>query len=212
MAIRVDPVDVDMATFLDESEGDVESTGDNQARPAHGNVEARRLRKLLLEFATEAERIKGEIYGAAAVADRWNKKLVMSNDLVLMEMHEDGPATDITNMVNMANTTGMDAKEALDASRHTCAKCGYAAKGFSDVILKDVTASGHAYWCRQCYSDSCRGDVDDDRAWRNAEGDDMELPYNQFKKDKGCNEGMGPHHVEGHAENSPRQPRQKVLR
>ena len=69
---------------------------------------------------------------------------------------------------------------------------GYAAKGFSEVILKDVTASGHAYWCRQCYSDSCKDDVEDHRAWRNAEGDDMELPLNQFKKDKSSSEGR-PH-------------------
>ena len=115
--------------------------------------------------------------------------MVMSNDLVLMEMHEDGPATDITNMVSMANTTGMDAKEALDATRHTCANCGYAAKGYSEVILKDVTEKGHVYWCRKCYSNSCKDDAEDQRARRSADGDDMELPYNQFKRDKGSNEG-----------------------
>ena len=87
------------------SEGDVEDTGDNPERPAHGNEEARKLRMLLLEFTTEAEKIKGRVYGAEAVEKRWNKHLVMSTDGAIMEMHTDGSATDIANMVEMANTT-----------------------------------------------------------------------------------------------------------
>ena len=47
------------------------------------------------------------------------------------------------------------------------------------MILREVTGQEHVYWCRQCHSDACKDDVEDERAWRNPLGVDKELSTNQ---------------------------------
>ncbi len=98
--------------------------GDNPERSAQANEHARQLRAYLAEFTSEAERIKGIIYGEEARRTRWNKHLVMSDDLEVIERQEDGKAVNITEMVRMANTTGMDAAETVNAATHSCDNCG----------------------------------------------------------------------------------------
>ena len=82
----------------------------------------------------------------------------MSEDLVMFEVDEEGHASDIRNVLKYANTTGMDAKEALDATRFTCNMCNRKFNGFSEMILHDITPEAHHWWCRQCYSEECMDD------------------------------------------------------
>ncbi len=73
-------------------------------------------------------RIKGKVYGEEARQTRWSKLLVMSDDHTIIEMQSNGEAVDITVAVGMACTTGKDASEASDDTRHSCVKCGQAGK------------------------------------------------------------------------------------
>ena len=71
LAIRAGDGEEDLSSGM--SEGDMDEIGDNPERPEHGSEKAGVLRGLLLEFATEAERIKGNTHGADARQARWNK-------------------------------------------------------------------------------------------------------------------------------------------
>ena len=67
--------------------------------------------------------------------------------------------------------------------------------GHSNAILMDVDESGvHQYCFFMCYSKKCKDDPDDNRARRKSDTDweDKELSINQWRKDKGDNEGR-PH-------------------
>mgnify|MGYP000025575499 CR=1 FL=1 len=145
------------------------------------------LREKLLQFVTDAESIKGEVCGAKAVEERWSKRLVMSDDHTVIEIQPDGMAVDLTAAMAMACTAGFNADEALQAVSHTCVLCNEPKIGVSTVILLDVFEEAHVYWCRQCYSNSCRDNPQDPLARRKADGEekDVELPLNQWKKDKG---------------------------
>ena len=171
--------------YMDEmSQDDMARVGDNPDRPKAGSDNSRALREKLLTFVTEAEKIKGDVYGEKATEGRWNKWLVMSDDNVVIEVGPDGSMVDITAAKTMACTTGFNAEEALAAVSHTCVLCSEQKIGISSVILMDVTAEGHRHWCRQCYSKSCKDDPRDARAWRKKDGEetDTELPKNSGRR------------------------------
>ncbi len=88
--------------------------------PKKASEDARQIRACLAGFATEAERIKGRIYGPEERAARWDKHLVISLGLEVIEMQEDGTALSITEVLLMADTTGVDAAETLKPDRHSC--------------------------------------------------------------------------------------------
>ncbi len=77
----------------------------------------------------------------------------------------------------MACTTGFDADEALAPLSHKRDLCGESFVGISCMILMNVAAAGHTWWCRQCYSGDCKDNPEDKRAWRKKDGDmeDTEL-------------------------------------
>ena len=130
------------------SEGDMDDVGNNPSRPAAGNEHARVLREKLRAFVTEAEKIKGRVYGEAANEARWNRRLVMSEDNKVIEVGLDGTTTDLTAVLDIANSSGFLADEALQAVTNECKKCGEITFGHSSVILMDVDAGGvHQYWC-----------------------------------------------------------------
>mgnify|MGYP002811312805 CR=1 FL=1 len=143
----------------DVSTGDFVEVGDNPERSAQANEHARQLRAYLAEFTSEAERIKGRINGEEDRRARWNRHLVMSDDLAVIEMHEDGKALDITTVIRMANTTGMDAQEAGEATTHSCDSCGVSCLHLSGTILMGISEGRHAIFCRPCYSNVCTDDV-----------------------------------------------------
>ncbi len=94
----------------------------------------------------------------------------MSDDHTVIEMNPDGTAVDLIVAMAMACTSGLNADEALQAVSHTCVICGVPKIGISTVILMDVSAEGHIYWCRQCYSNSCKYYPQDLRARRKLHG------------------------------------------
>ncbi len=110
----------------------------------------------LLRFVTEAENIKGELYGAKAMVESWSKRLV--GDVGRPHGHRDTPRRFGG---AMACTSGFIADEALQAASHTCVICGVPKIGISTVMFMGVLAEGNLSWCRQCYSDACKDDPND---------------------------------------------------
>ena len=172
-AIKVDPPSNDSDDSADEEEA---LGGRRQA----GKEQGRLLRQQLVEHVTRAEKVKGEVYGTKATEARWNRRLVMSSDHQVLEVGPKGEMVDITVALAMAGTTGFDAAEALAAVMFCCSECGLQAVGNSKFILMKVTEE-HVYWCRQCYSNMCKDNIADGRAWRKrgAEPKDKELGLNQ---------------------------------
>ena len=150
----------------DVSIGDFVEVGDNPERSAQANEHARQLRAYLAEFTSEAERIKGRINGEEDRRARWNRHLVMSEDLEGIEVQEDGKAVNITEMIRMADTTGMDARETVKSTTHSCDNCGATHIPFSQTILMEISEGKRTIFCRPCYAEACRYDVEDARASR----------------------------------------------
>ena len=94
--------------------------GNNPLRSQAGNAKSAELRSYLGQLAAKAECIKGNIYSEEERELHWNRRLVMSSDLEVIEMQADGSAVNMTEVLIMANTTGMDAAETLSAARHSC--------------------------------------------------------------------------------------------
>ena len=118
---------------------------------------AQKLRENLQKWSTTSAKIRGEIYSKEATEERWNKAIVVSTDNKVMEFDAEGKLVDTTNALTMANTTGFDADEALKAVESTCQVCCSKGFGHSRFILMNAEKE-HEYWCRQCYSDSCKDD------------------------------------------------------
>ncbi len=114
----------------------------------------------------------------------------MSSDLEVIEMQEDGTAVNITEVLLMANTTGMGAAETLSAARHSCNCCKRTNVHFSQCILVNVIGGPRITICRQCYVETVKDDPEDFRASRGTapDGGDTELSSTQFRKDKADNE------------------------
>ena len=92
--------------------------------------------------------------------------MVMSDDNAALEVGPIGNMVDITAAMAMACTAGFGAAEAVAAVSFTCTKCGVQKIGMSSYVLHEVTEKEHVHWCRQCYSNSCRDDPAENRAWR----------------------------------------------
>ena len=82
------------------------------------------MRFYLSTFTSEAEKLKGSIYSAESREQRWGRKIDMSDDLRVLEMMPDGSAVDITHVLIMANTTGLDAPEAPNSTTMPCSPGG----------------------------------------------------------------------------------------
>jgi hypothetical protein len=123
----------------------------------------------------------------------------MSDDRAVIEIQEDGTAVDLTAALAMACTTGFNVEEALIAVSHTCNLCGMAFVGISCVIPMDAADVGQQWWCRQPYSNSCKDNHEDTRAWRKKDGEkgDMEIPTSQWRRDMGRQRGPPAPRVEG---------------
>ena len=108
----------------------------------------------------------------------------------MLEVDAKGDLVDITASLLMANTSGFDAHEALKAAQFQCKLCSAVGSGCSRFMLINAEKE-HEYWCRQCYSDSCKDDPLDPRACRKRdnEREDKELSSNQWRRDKAENEG-----------------------
>ncbi len=132
----------------------------------------------------------GSVYNAEKCEKRWGRRLVMSEDLKVLETMPDGSAVDITQVLIMANATGFNAAEALNATTMSCSAGGKANLLFSAGILTEVVDGVRFYRCKFCYMEAVKDDPDDHRASRGtAEGGiDTELSGMQYIKDKCDNE------------------------
>ncbi len=150
----------------DGSDSDVAMIGNNPLGSKAGNDRSEKLRSYLRGFTTEAERIKGSIYSAEECEKRWGRRLVMPERLEVLEVLPDGSVANITHVLIMASTTGMNAAEALAATTHGCDTCKKTNINFSQCILVDVVGGRRVTYCKQCYMESMKDDPDDHRACR----------------------------------------------
>ena len=121
----------------------------------------------------------------------------MSSDLEVLEMLPVGSAVNITQVLIMANTTGMDAAEALSSTTHGCNTCRKTNIHFSKCIIVNIVGNKRTTLCKQCYMETVMDDPDDSRASRGtaAGGGDTELSGMQWRRDKTDNENRPIYHA-----------------